>query len=170
MRLLVAAVDLHSDIPKAEVHSNPVSKGVGNLLQTKMRLPYMSPQQVLCFIGRIPYLGRMMVNSRTMSYKQMSLFLYTSFLHDSYMKYRSRTDIVAQVLEAANGGATKTRIMYSAYLSYAQLKEYLSILTENDLLEYDETERKYRTSEKGMKFIRIQQSLDQLGGPLKVES
>src|SRR2546422_835291 len=44
------------------------------------------------------------------------------------MKYRSRTDIVTQILDAANGnGANKTRIMYKAYLSYAQLKEYLSI-------------------------------------------
>ncbi|MGA9172279.1 MAG: winged helix-turn-helix domain-containing protein, partial [Nitrososphaeraceae archaeon] len=40
------------------------------------------------------------------------------------MKYRSRTDIVGLILEAANGGgATKTRIMYKAFLSYAQLKE-----------------------------------------------
>jgi predicted transcriptional regulator len=50
------------------------------------------------------------------------------------MKYRSRTDIVSQILEAANGGATKTKIMYKAYLSYAQLKEYLSVLVENGLL------------------------------------
>ncbi|WP_323444712.1 winged helix-turn-helix domain-containing protein [Candidatus Nitrososphaera gargensis] len=35
------------------------------------------------------------------------------------MKYRSRTEITAQILEAACGGATKTRIMYKAYLSYA---------------------------------------------------
>ncbi|MFL6435047.1 MAG: winged helix-turn-helix domain-containing protein [Nitrososphaeraceae archaeon] len=27
------------------------------------------------------------------------------------MKYRSRTEIVATILEAANGGATKTKIM-----------------------------------------------------------
>lgn len=58
------------------------------------------------------------------------------------MKYRSRTDIVSQILEAANGGATKTKIMYKAYLSYAQLKEYLSVLLENGLLEYQEGELK----------------------------
>jgi predicted transcriptional regulator len=47
------------------------------------------------------------------------------------MKYRSRTDIVAQILEAASGeGANKTKIMYKAYLSHDQLKEYLSILME----------------------------------------
>ena len=52
------------------------------------------------------------------------------------MKYRSRTEIVSMILEAANGGATKTKIMYKAFLSYAQLKEYLSVLIENNLLEY----------------------------------
>jgi predicted transcriptional regulator len=48
--------------------------------------------------------------------------------------------LLGQILESANGGATKTRIMYQAYLSYAQLREYLSTLTENDLLEYIEEE------------------------------
>lgn len=70
------------------------------------------------------------------------------------MKYRSRTDIISQVLDAANGGTTKTKIMYKAYLSYAQLKEYLMILVKNDLLEYIEGERQYRTTEKGLKYQR----------------
>ena len=47
------------------------------------------------------------------------------------MKYRSRTEIVGMILDAANGGTTKTKIMYKAFLSYAQLKEYLSVLIEN---------------------------------------
>ena len=51
------------------------------------------------------------------------------------MKYRSRTEIISVILEAANGGATKTRIMYKAFLSYAQLKEYLSVLIENNVIE-----------------------------------
>ena len=40
------------------------------------------------------------------------------------MKYRSRTEIVSAMLRIANRGATKTRIMYGAYLSYAQVMEY----------------------------------------------
>jgi predicted transcriptional regulator len=47
------------------------------------------------------------------------------------MKYRNRTEIVGNILDAANGGATKTKIMYKAFLSYNQLKEYFSILIEN---------------------------------------
>lgn len=83
------------------------------------------------------------------------------------MKYRSRTDIVSQILDAANGGSTKTKIMYRAYLSYAQLKEYLSILIENGLLEYEDGEHKYKTTEKGIKFMRVYQHMDNLSGPLE---
>ena len=52
------------------------------------------------------------------------------------MGNRSRTEIVSNILEAANGGVTKTKIMYKAFLSYNQLREYLSILIENNLIEY----------------------------------
>jgi predicted transcriptional regulator len=31
------------------------------------------------------------------------------------MKYRSRSEIVALILEAANGGSTRTKIMYKAF-------------------------------------------------------
>jgi predicted transcriptional regulator len=49
------------------------------------------------------------------------------------MKYSSRTDIVGLILEATNGGgATKTKIMYKSFVSFAQLKEYLMVLLEND--------------------------------------
>ena len=65
------------------------------------------------------------------------------------MKYRSRTEIVGNILEAANGGATKTKIMYRAFLSYGQLKEYLSVLIENNLIEYLDGTRKFKTTEKG---------------------
>lgn len=81
------------------------------------------------------------------------------------MKYRSRSDIVSQILEAANGGTTKTKIMYGAYLSYAQLKEYLSVLVENGLIEYQKTEQKYRTTQKGLQFIK---SYDQIGQMMTV--
>ena len=55
------------------------------------------------------------------------------------MKYRSRSEIVGLLLDSANGGgATKTKLMYKAYLSFIQLKEYLTILVENALIEYEE--------------------------------
>ena len=79
------------------------------------------------------------------------------------MKYRSRTDIVVQILEAANdgggsdggGGATQAKIMYKAFLPYAQLKEYLTIMVENGLLKYDQREQLYKTTEKSNMFLRL---------------
>ncbi len=78
------------------------------------------------------------------------------------MKYRSRTEIVAMILEAANGGATKTRIMYKAFLSYAQLREYLSVLIENNLLEYLEGLQNYKTTEKGLNFLKMHNEIGEL--------
>ena len=44
--------------------------------------------------------------------------------------------MLASMLEVAKGKVTKTKIMYTAFLSYNQLKEYISILIENNLIEY----------------------------------
>ncbi|TLX85298.1 MAG: hypothetical protein E6L04_05620 [Thaumarchaeota archaeon] len=78
------------------------------------------------------------------------------------MKYRSRTEIVSMILEAANGGATKTRIMYRAFLSYAQLREYLSILIENNLVEYLEGSQTYKTTEKGLNLLKMHNEIGEL--------
>ena len=71
------------------------------------------------------------------------------------VKYRSRTEIVAMILEAANGGATKTKIMYKAFLSYNQLKECLTILIENNLLEYIDGTQTFKTTEKGLNCLKM---------------
>jgi predicted transcriptional regulator len=78
------------------------------------------------------------------------------------LKYRSRTEIVAMILEAANGGATKTKIMYKAFLSYAQLREYLSVLIENGLLEYLEATQTYKTTAKGLNFLKMHSEIGEL--------
>ena len=70
------------------------------------------------------------------------------------MKYRSRNDIISEILEAVNGGGlTKTKIMYQTFLSYAQMKEYLTELTESGLLNYDVDTRQFKTTEKGLRFL-----------------
>jgi predicted transcriptional regulator len=78
------------------------------------------------------------------------------------MKYRSRTDIIAMILQASTSGATKTRIMYSAYLSYAQLKEYLSFLLQRDLIRYEEGTGLYKLSEKGMQLLEAYEGISEM--------
>ncbi|HEY9387625.1 MAG TPA: winged helix-turn-helix domain-containing protein [Nitrososphaeraceae archaeon] len=78
------------------------------------------------------------------------------------MKYRNRTDIAALILDAADGGAAKTKIMYRAFLSYAQLKEYLGVLLENGLLRFQEGEQLFKITEKGMRFLELYNQVGEL--------
>jgi predicted transcriptional regulator len=78
------------------------------------------------------------------------------------MKYRSRTEIVGNILDAANGGATKTKIMYISFLSYNQLREYISVLIENNLIEYLEGTRTFKTTEKGLNFLKMHNAIGEL--------
>jgi predicted transcriptional regulator len=80
-------------------------------------------------------------------------------------KHRTKTEIIGQIIQAAandrTDGITKTRIMYSLLLSYGSLQEYLSILLQNGLLEYLPISETYRTTEKGLKFLRLLEELQQ---------
>jgi predicted transcriptional regulator len=85
------------------------------------------------------------------------------------MKYRSKSDMVGLILEAANGGATKTRIMYSAFLSFEQLKQYLAYLLERGLIEHEEITQKFRTTEKGMRVLKLQNQINEEFTPIMTE-
>ena len=80
------------------------------------------------------------------------------------MKYRGRSEIVRLILEAANTGegANRTRLMYCSYLSFSQLKEYVRILQENSLIDYEAERRCYRTTEKGTRLLQLQNKLEEI--------
>jgi predicted transcriptional regulator len=79
------------------------------------------------------------------------------------MGNRSRTEIVGNILDAANGeGTTKTKIMYIAFLSYNQLNEYLSILIENNLIEYLDGTHQFKTTEKGLNYLKMHNEIRKL--------
>lgn len=73
----------------------------------------------------------------------------------STMKYRSRTDIIVSMLEAARHEGTKTKIMYSSYLSSHQLRVYLELAIRNSLLVYDSMKKRYRTTDKGLRLLEL---------------
>ena len=78
------------------------------------------------------------------------------------MKNRSRTELVGNILDAANGGTTKTKIMYKAFISYSQLKEYIAILIENNLIEYYDGTQIFKTTEKGLNLLKMQNEMGEL--------
>jgi predicted transcriptional regulator len=79
------------------------------------------------------------------------------------MQNRDRAEIIRQILDVANGGnSTRTKIMYEAFLSYFQLKEYLTILTEKNLITYDSVTQTYKTTEKGLRLIQSCKELDDM--------
>ena len=78
------------------------------------------------------------------------------------MKYRSKTEIVGNILDAANGGTTKTKLMYKAFISYGQLKEYLTILIENNLIEYLDGTQTFKPTEKGLMYLKMHNAIGEL--------
>jgi len=69
-------------------------------------------------------------------------------------KYRSRFDIIVAILKAAADGALQTTIMYSVYLSFTQVKDYLDVLTRRGLLQKDMKTMRFRTTARGREFLK----------------
>jgi predicted transcriptional regulator len=68
---------------------------------------------------------------------------------------RDRLGIMAEIMEKSRGGILKTQIMYGVNLSFSQLREYLSFLTEMGFLKVHTKNRKkiYETTAKGFQYI-----------------
>ena len=93
-----------------------------------------------------------------------SQFQYSKKKRETHMTYRDRMDIFRRILQVANGGAAKTKIMYRAFLSYSQMKDSLMVLTQNDLMSYDLDTQTFKTTQKGRRFIEI---YNQMAGMIK---
>ncbi len=80
------------------------------------------------------------------------------------MIHKSTTETISQTLDAANGhiDVTKTGLVYNVFLSPSQLKEYLNLLTENELLRYEFITRTFKTTQKGLKFLYLYNKIDEL--------
>jgi predicted transcriptional regulator len=77
-------------------------------------------------------------------------------------KYRSSNDIIYAILQAAERKTTKTRIMYSAYVSYGQISNYLNFLMEKRMLYYNELTHIYSLTEKGLNLLHLLDNVDRL--------
>jgi predicted transcriptional regulator len=86
---------------------------------------------------------------------------------------RSKTEILGQMLEIANNftnedyrsnrnAISHLKMMYKGFLPYAMLAEYVSYLLENELIVYRKYERRYRITQKGLRFLRLYSELRQM--------
>ena len=88
--------------------------------------------------------------------------------------YRGRYLIIAQMLSTINDtgtdGANKTSIMYKSYLSYAQLKEYLSFMVEKGLVDKIPHQSSgnekfvYKITGKGLRLLQISREIESIVG------
>jgi predicted transcriptional regulator len=71
-------------------------------------------------------------------------------------------DIVAAILERAQRGALKTQLMYGAFISHPQLKDYLILLMERDLLDYNNEDNVYTITDSGNRFLKMYKEVDSM--------
>jgi len=76
-------------------------------------------------------------------------------------KRRDKLVIMAEIVNIARKGTSKTRIMYKANLSFCQINEFLSLLSQTGLLERSAADGKviYKATQKGLNFMERQQQI-----------
>lgn len=89
------------------------------------------------------------------------------------MKYETRIELIGQMLEVAKdftdedlrdnrNAVSKLKSMYKRFSHYNGFVEHLSFLLENNLLAYRKYERRYRITERGLRFLRLYVELRQM--------
>jgi predicted transcriptional regulator len=82
----------------------------------------------------------------------------TVTLTENKSKRRDQLVIMAEIVDITKKGTTKTDIMFRANLSFSQLNQYLTILTQANLLEKLSINGKeiYKATKKGSEFMERQ--------------
>jgi predicted transcriptional regulator len=78
-------------------------------------------------------------------------------LSTNILKKRSSLDIISTILEAANGGIGKTRLLEKANLTTSQFRKYVDLLTAKKLLAENNGggHPLYKTTELGIQYVTL---------------
>lgn len=80
------------------------------------------------------------------------------FIASRRMKKRDALNIIRFILEVTfesnNAKSMMTVIMYKVLLNHPELKEFWTIMSENNLLSYDVDAQTFKTTEKGLRFLK----------------
>lgn len=85
---------------------------------------------------------------------------------DKRIKYRSRLDVMAAIIEAtASGRVTRSSIYNKSFLNYQRFRSTMSFLIEREFIEIsgnEDTSRLYRATEKGIHYLQTYNNMREL--------
>ena len=68
-----------------------------------------------------------------------------------------------EILRAALEPATRTRLIYASFLSNTELRQYITLLLENRMLEVDPiTRTRFKVTEEGRKFLKLYEDMTRI--------
>lgn len=85
------------------------------------------------------------------------------------MQERDRANITLVILDSSKDGADDdndnikkmtTNKMYATLFNDPRLKEYWDVLTQEGLLSYDSETERFKTTEKGLSFLKAYKAMD----------
>jgi predicted transcriptional regulator len=79
--------------------------------------------------------------------------------------YRDKTELIESILKAVNGRSlSASQIMHKSFLSYAQMKQYVSLLIDAGLIKYEQGNRRraYKITDTGLRFLHLHSQLGEL--------
>lgn len=67
---------------------------------------------------------------------------------------------MSQILSAATEPVTRTRLIYASFLSNTELRQYIALLIEREMLEVDPiTKTKFKITQEGRRFLKLYENL-----------
>lgn len=78
-------------------------------------------------------------------------------------KRRGKEEIMYEILSAAVEPVTRTRLIYASFLSNAELRQYITLLLENRMLEVDPiTKTRFKATGEGRKFLGLYEAITRI--------
>jgi predicted transcriptional regulator len=77
---------------------------------------------------------------------------------------RSKSEKISSILRSVRNrtGTRISQIMYETYIPYNQLKEYLTMMIQNELIIYSKEEKTFRITDYGMNVLKLYGEMDKL--------
>jgi predicted transcriptional regulator len=80
------------------------------------------------------------------------------------MKYRTRNEIYASILNAAGSGKRMTlnKLVVDCYIPHSAANNPTATLVQSGLLEFDRLDKVFRTTEKGFKYLELHNEMNEI--------